>query len=220
MTLPLLALLTTLSTAAVDDDRERALETYQRTHAEVSFGYLGQWSDERNRALELKSSGENPPLAGLVTDPFLGAPFDATVLAGPALEWRLVSSQVRFTVGVRFPFTNFRPSDTAQTVSLQGAPHEVLVRSVSLWDLRTGLGFELPFRRVTPFVDVLGDVQTLSTQLVIDGAPATYQGRAFSLGGRVGVRYQVNHLFVLLAAEATALGPLRLGGTLQAGVAF
>lgn len=187
---------------------------------EISFGYLGQWSDERNRALELQPSSYDAPNAGAVTDPFLGKPYSGAILAGPTLEWRGIYKQVRLTVGVRFPFANFRPSDTAQTVTIAGAPHEVVVRSMTMWDLRTGIGFELPFKRVSPFIDLLGDMQTLTTQLSIDGQPATYTGRAFSLGGRLGVRYQVDHLFVVLAAEATALGPLRLGGTLQVGLGF
>jgi hypothetical protein len=136
------------------------------------------------------------------------------------IEWRGICNQVRLTVGVRFPFANFRPSDTAQSVMLGGVQHEVLVRSMSLWDLRTGLGFEIPFKRVSPFIDVLGDVETMTTQLSIDGTTATYTGKAFSLGGRIGARYQVDHLFVALAAEAMAVGPLRLGGTLQVGLGF
>ena len=151
---------------------------------------------------------------------FLGKPYDSAILAGPVLEWRGIYDQVRLTVGVRFPFSNFRPSDTAQSVTLGGVQHDVLVRSMSLWDFRTGIGFEVPFKRVSPFIDVLGDVQMMTTQLSIDGVTATYTGRAFSLGGRIGVRYQVDHLFVALAAEATAIGPLRLGGTLQVGLGF
>ena len=146
--------------------------------------------------------------------------YNGAILAGPLLEWRGIYNQVRVTVGVRFPFANFRPSDTAQQVEFGGATHDVIVRSMSMWDFRTGLGFELPFKRVTPFFDVLGDVQTMTTQLSIDGQTATYTGRAFSLGGRLGAKYQVGHLFVALAAEATALGPLRLGGTLQVGLGF
>ena len=103
---------------------------------------------------------------------------------------------------------------------LGGAPHDVLVRSMSLWDFRTGIGFEIPFKRVAAFFDMLGDVQTMTTQLSIDGVTATYRGRAFSLGGRIGARYQVDHLFLALAAEATAIGPLRVGGTLQVGLGF
>lgn len=195
-------------------------EKYEGNAVEFSFGYLGQWSDERNRQLELKPSDTNPPGAGAVTDPFMGVPYSGTVLAGPIVEWRGIHKNVRLTVGVRFPFANFRPSDTVQTMMIGGAPHDVMVRSMSMWDFRTGIGFEVPFKRVTPFVDVLGDVQTLTTQLSIDGATANYTGRAFSLGGRLGARYQVDHLFVALAAEATAIGPLRIGGTLQVGMGF
>lgn len=187
---------------------------------ELSFGYMGQWSDERNRSLELVPGASDPPFAAAVTDPFLGAPYSSALLAGPMLEWRGIYKQVRLTVGVRFPFSNFRPSDTVQSVVFGGQSHDVLVRSMSLWDFRTGIGFEVPFKRVSPFFDVLGDVETMTTQLSIDGVAATYRGRAFSLGGRLGMRYRVDHLFVALAAEATALGPLRIGGSLQVGLGF
>ena len=216
MNLPLLMLLA-LGAVSPGDDEDRAARD---NHVEMSFGYLGQWSDERNRSLELKPTSADPPYAGAVTDPFLGKPYDSAILAGPVLEWRGIYDQVRLTVGVRFPFSNFRPSDTAQSVTLGGVQHDVLVRSMSLWDFRTGIGFELPFKRVSPFFDVLGDVEMMTTQLSIDGVTATYTGRAFSLGGRIGARYQVDHLFVALAAEATALGPLRIGGTLQVGLGF
>ncbi len=217
MNLPLLAMMA-LSVAHAGQEEERA--TRDDNVVELSFGYLGQWSDERNRSLELKPTSNDPPFAGAVTDPFLGKPYLGSVLAGPMLEWRGIYKQVRLTAGVRFPFSNFRPSDTAQTVDFGGASHDVVVRSMSLWDFRTGIGFELPFKRVSPFFDVLGDVQTMTTQLAIDGATATYRGRAFSLGGRIGARYQVDHLFLAIAAEATAIGPLRLGGSLQVGLGF
>jgi hypothetical protein len=136
------------------------------------------------------------------------------------VEWRSIYQHVRLTVGFRWPFANFRPSDTAQLVDLAGQPREVVVRSMSLWDFRTGIGFEVPFARFTPFLDVLGDVQTMSTQLSIDGATAKYTGRAFSLGARLGLKYQVEHFFLALAAEATAVGPVRLGGSLMVGLGF
>lgn len=225
MNLPLVAMLMLGAVGGDDftDDNHRGhtrIERAEGNAVELSFGYLGQWSDERNRPLELKPSDTDPVGAGAVTDPFLGAPYNGAILAGPTLEWRGIHKNVRLTVGVRFPFSNFRPSDTAQTVTIAGVPREVIVRSMNLWDFRTGIGFEIPFKRLTPFVDVLGDVQTMSTQLSIDGTTATYTGRAFSLGGRLGARYQVDHLFVAIAAEATAIGPLRLGGTLQVGMGF
>ena len=218
MNFPLLAMMALSVAHAGPDEEERGRR--EDNVVELSFGYLGQWSDERNRSLELKPTSNDPPFAGAVTDPFLGKPYVGSVLAGPMLEWRGIYKQVRLTAGVRFPFSNFRPSDTAQTMDLGGSSHEVLVRSMSLWDFRTGIGFELPFRRVSPFFDVLGDVQTMTTQLSIDGATASYSGRAFSLGGRLGLRYQVEHVFLALAAEATAIGPLRLGGSLQVGLGF
>jgi hypothetical protein len=206
-----------------DDDvcaQNRALKVYGRTHGEISFGYLGQWTDETNRALELKPSQNDPPFAGAITDPFLGRPFSGTVLSGATLESRVVYDGIRVTAGLRFPFMNFRPTSTAQVVNVGGVDREVLVRSVSLWDVRTGIGFEFATRRVTPYFDVLGDLQMMSTQLVIDGQPAKYQGTAFSLGGRVGVRFQFQHAFLAVSAEGTALGPLRLGGSAQLGFAF
>lgn len=198
----------------------RALKVYGRTHGEFSFGYLGQWSNETNRALELKPSDSNPAFAGAITEPFLGAPFSGSVLSGATIESRVVYDGIRITAGLRFPFLNYRPGDTAQTINVGGVPREVLVRSVSLWDVRTGIGLEYSFRRVTPYFDVLGDLQTMSTQLVVDGVPVKYQGTAFSLGGRVGMRFQFEHAFLAVSAEATALGPLRLGGSAQLGFAF
>lgn len=216
MHLPLLAVLA-LTAGGLDTD---CCDRESGNHVELSFGYLGQWSDERNRALELKPSATDPAGAGAVTDPFLGAPYTGAVLAGPMLEWRAIYQHVRLTAGLRFPFASFRPSDTAQTVTIDGTARDVVVRSMSLWDVRTGLGVELPFARFTPFLDVLGDVETMTTQLSLDGQVATYTGRAFSLGGRLGLRYQVGHLFLALAAEAMGIGPLRLGGSLQVGLGY
>ncbi len=200
-----LALVVMLALSAVDKGDEQEREV-RGNAVELSFGYLGQWADERNRSLELVPGANDPPFAAAVTDPFLGKPYTSAILSGPMLEWRGIYKQVRLTVGVRFPFSNFRPSDTAQSVEFGGGAHDVLVRSMSLWDFRTGIGFEVPFKRFSPFFDVLGDVETMTTQLSIDGVAATYRGRAFSLGGRVGAKYQVDHLFVALAAEATAGG--------------
>lgn len=223
MTITLTSMLLLLAGGAPDPDdadRRASLRTFSRTHTELSVGYLGNWSDERNRGFTLKTSAGPAEVAGAITDPFLGAPYVGALQAGPTVELRCVFDQVRFIAGMRVPFTAFRPSDTLTRVTLNGAEHDVLVRSVTFWEFRTGLGFELPFRRVTPFVDVLGDVSTLTSQLAIDGHAATYASTGFGLGARLGARIQLSHLFVQLAAEATAIGPTRLGASLQAGVAF
>ena len=219
----------TLSTACPYDDdgcmekqdTAASLRTYKRSHGEISVGYLGMWSDETNRALELKSADGDASIAGRVTEPFLGKPYAASILTGPTFETRAVISRARFTLGARFPFATFRPSDTVSRLEIAGEQREVLVRSMKVWDLRTGIGFELPIgERVAGFVDVLGDVQFMTTQLMIDGQRATYTGTNFAFGVRAGARVQVNHLFFQLAAETSLLGGTRYGGTFMAGIAF
>src|SRR4051812_31954030 len=117
MNLPLLVMMVLSSYGSGDDQYEptppepKVVEEEKSGNvSEVSFGYMGQWSDERNRSLELKPTSSDPPFAGAVTDPFLGKPYDSAILAGPVLEWRGIYKQVRLTVGLRFPFSNFRPS--------------------------------------------------------------------------------------------------------------
>ncbi len=61
---------------------------------------------------------------------------------------------------------------------------------------------------------------TLTAQLAIDGQAATYRSTGFSLGGRVGARVQLRQLFIQLAVEAMGVGPLRVGGSLLAGLLF
>src|SRR5213592_3846105 len=106
MNLPLVAMLMLGAVGGEFDDADHAgherIEKPESNAVELSFGYLGQWSDERNRPLELKPSDTDPVGAGGVTAPFLGAPYNGAILAGPTLEWRGIHKQVRLTVGVRF----------------------------------------------------------------------------------------------------------------------
>lgn len=44
-----------------------AREERRGNAVEVSFGYLGQWTDERTRSLELKPSASDPPQAGFLS---------------------------------------------------------------------------------------------------------------------------------------------------------
>lgn len=227
MTLATAALLTLLATSASEpgaptaaEERAVARQRYtERLHGELSFGYLGEWRSDAARSWELKSS-DAPAGAAALTAPFDGAPFNGLVHSGLTVESRVVCDWVRFTLGVRWPFANFRPGDTASTADFGGATHEVMVRSLSAFGFRTGLGVEVPFGVATPFVDVIGDVEKVSSTLVLDGAPTKWSATGFSLGARTGVRVQFSQVFVMLAGEATAIGAPRFGGTLQAGVAF
>ena len=202
------------------EERAAARERYvERSHSELSFGYLGEWRDDTQRSWELASK-DAPPSAAALTAPFVGRPFSGYRASGMSLESRTVWDGVRFTLGLRWPFASYRMADTTSSVDFGGSTHEIMVRSVSLFDFRTGLGYEVPFRVVTPFVDVLGDVENTSAALVIDGAPTQWKATGFSLGARAGVRIQVSQVFVMIAAEGTVLGAPRYGGALHAGVAF
>jgi hypothetical protein len=201
-------------------EREEARQRYtERLHTELSFGYLGEYRNDSGRSFELDGSEATPGTGGL-NAPFTGAPFNGYAASGIAVESRVVYDRLRFTLGLRFPFASYRVGDTAQTVDFAGATHDLSVKSVSLFGFRTGIGFELPYGMVTPFVDVLGDVEKVSTTLVIDGEPVKYTAAGFSLGARTGMRIQISQVFLALSGEASVLGAWRFGGSLQAGVAF
>ena len=204
------------------DAQERAIARRrytERMHTELSFGYLGEWRSDAPRGWELDAADALPGAAAM-TAPFAGAPFAGVMASGMAVESRVVFDRVRFSVGFRWPYATFRQADTLSTVDVGGSSHEVMVRSLSMFGFRTGLGVEVPFGLVTPFADVLGDVEKVSSTLIIDGAQTRWSATGFSLGARTGVRVQVSQVFVMVGAEATVLGAPRVGGTLQAGFAF
>jgi hypothetical protein len=201
-------------------EREEARQRYtERLHTELSFGYLGEWRDDSGRSFETEDEGAPAGAAGL-TAPFAGAPFNGYAASGMTVETRVVYDRLRFTLGLRWPFATYRPSSTVSSADFGGASHELMVRSVSLFGFRTGIGFEVPFGRVTPFVDVLGDVEKIGTTLSVDGEPVKYSAANFALGARTGMRVQISQVFLALAGEATVIGGWRFGGSMQAGVAF
>lgn len=208
----------TTPTAATERAEARRRYT-DRLHTELSFGYLGEWRNDSPRAWELKTA-EAPVGAAAMTAPFDGAPFNGLASSGLTVESRVIYDWVRFSIGLRWPFATFRAGDTTSTVDFGPATHEVMVRSLSAFTFRTGLGVELPFGIATPFIDVIGDVEKVGATIVIDGAPTKWDSTGFALGARTGVRLQFSQVFVQLAGEATAIGAPRFGGSLQAGVAF
>jgi hypothetical protein len=112
---------------------------------------------------------------------------DRAAVYGLAWETRFVTQHVRFTIGLQKPFA-----------SMPANP--------SLWDIRFGLGTEYSFRYVTPYVDVIGDVQK------IDAA------WTFGFVARVGLRVHMGEsLFLAPAGEIGLGGPVRWGVGLQAG---
>ncbi|MEZ4408985.1 MAG: hypothetical protein R3A52_21315, partial [Polyangiales bacterium] len=122
---------------------------------------------------------------------------------GLRYDLRLVLSGVRMTAGVDLPFTAF--GDVPQSLSDARA---VTPRSMWSWNLRFGLGGELSFGAVTPFVDLVGAVHNASTTLTVDGAAREYAASRFGFSARGGVRVSLKRwFFVSASGEVGVVGP-------------
>lgn len=194
---------------------------------ELNMGFTGGTIDPSSLPL-IFGSGDASGVAGAtgLTAPFGGPSVRQLVTAGPAWETRTVNHHIRFTLGLQKPFAQFRQGaldgeTTAGGSPLVGSPVKVSPRSLSLWVFRLGLGSEYTFGRVTPFVDLLGDVQLASADVVVEGQRGTYTSSSFSFSVRGGVRVRVDeYLYVGLAGEYGLLGSPRFGGSVVAGWYF
>ncbi|MEQ1506151.1 MAG: hypothetical protein ABMB14_28220, partial [Myxococcota bacterium] len=66
-----------------------------------------------------------------------------------------------------------------------------------------------------------GEVHRAEVGLEVDGVPATFRSRSFSLGARGGLRLQVGeHTFAQAAGEYTPFGPSAWGATVGVGLAL
>ena len=192
------------------------------THFELSFGFLGGTRDEsRSSFVFAGGSAEAVPGATALAAPFAAAPFNNIILTGPSLEARWVQHHVRMTVGVQKPFAQFALTEGVNGYEVQGASRSVSVRAFSFWDLRFGLGGEYSFKSVTPFADLVGDAQWVSTDVTVDGAAGTFKALMFGTSVRAGVRVAISEtMFISPSAEFGVLGPERYGAQLVVGFAF
>ncbi|MBL8955875.1 MAG: hypothetical protein JNK82_34190 [Myxococcaceae bacterium] len=188
-------------------------------HLELGMGFIGGVRD-LTRAGYTFNSGTAESVAGAqaLTAPFALAPYDRTVVYGLSWETRYVSQHVRFTVGVSKPFASFRMMDALFPTQVGGATLDVGTRSLSLWDVRFGLGTEYAFKYAAPFVDVLGDMQRIEASMTVDGHTAEYKAWTFGFVVRAGVRFHMGRgVYLAPMAEVGFGGPVRFGAGLQAG---
>lgn len=163
-----------------------------------------------------------PGLGGLAT-PLGGG---SLITSGPSWEARFTQSHLRFCLGLTKPWALFRQGALDADVPvtggpLMGSPVRVSPRSLSLWLVRVGLGGEVTFGRVTPFVDLLGDLQWATVEAAVDGQQGTFTSSGFSLSTRAGLRVQLDEsLTVGLAGEVGLWGAPRFGASLLAGWRF
>jgi hypothetical protein len=178
---------------------------------EVSLGFMGALRDERTVGFSYKTGpGGDLPGGQALVEPFGAAPYDRVPVYGLGAEARVVSHHVRITTGFAKPFAQFRLGDVATPT--------VSPRSLSLADLRFGLGGEWAFKYAAPFIDLMGDAQWVSTEIALEGRSTTYAAWTFGFTVRGGVRLELSdNFFVVPMGEWGLTGPTRFGAQLQVG---
>lgn len=186
---------------------------------EGTMGFAGSVLDPSTMPFVFQEGAAStvPSAAGL-SAPFGGPSARQLITAGPAWEVRAIQSHVRFTLGLQKPFAQFRQGALDADVDVGGTALRLSPRSLSLWVVRFGLGGEYTFGRVTPFADVVGDIQLASADVSINGEPGTFRSSGFGFSARAGARLRIDrYLSVGLAAEYGLVGAPRYGATLLVG---
>lgn len=175
-------------------------------HAEATMGFLVTSQDHRATGF---ANGSAPALS----QAFRGAPYDQSLGLGLRYEARSVLSHVRMTAGLDLPFSSFESAYATRVDE-----HDVTPRSMWSWAVRFGLGGEYGFGPVTPFVDLLGSVQRVTTTVNVDGRALDYEALRFGFTGRAGLRVALRPWFFLTASgELGLLGPTRWSADVEAG---
>lgn len=189
-------------------------------HFELSMGFSAGQRSWAGQSFAFEGGpAESIDGAGALVEPFAREPFDAAPVFGLTYDARLVVSYVRMTVGVGIPFPSYRAETT--TVTLDDAPHDLTVQSVSAFELRFGIGGEYAIGPLAPFVDLLGSIHWVDSTLTVDGKEARYGARTFAFSARAGLRLHVRRWFFAAAsAEFGLVGDVRWGADLAVGFAF
>lgn len=180
---------------------------------EATMGFVAGGRNHSDMTFESKNN-----VAPSLTEPFQQLPYNGTSIFGLRYDLRLILSYVRMTVGMDFPFTNFRTADTKATYAVDNMMRTVTVQSLRPYELRFGLGGELPVSYFAPFVDVLGTVHFVNTTLSVDDNNAEFKATGFGFSARAGCRIQAKPwFFVQLAGEVGIIGPTRWNADLSVG---
>jgi len=190
----------------------------EETHLEIAVGFMGGVRSYGTAPFALASDNEG--LAGL-DEPFVLIPFEDSPVFGPRWESRLVLSQIRMTLGYQRPYPTWEGLESTRATGVDGQKLPASARGLRANELRFGLGLEPPTGRVTPFVDLVGDIAWVSTDLAVNGDAATYKSESFSLAGRGGLRIQAaDYVFIEAAGEYGLVGPNEWGAQLMVGFAL
>ena len=190
----------------------------EETHFELAVGFMGGVRSYGHAPFAIAS--DNVGLAGL-DEPFVLIPFEDSPVFGPSWESRLVLSQIRMTLGYQRPYPTWEGLESTRATGVDGQKLAASARGLRANELRFGLGLETRSGKVTPFVDLVGDIAWVSTDLAVNGDAATYTSESFSMAARGGVRLQAaDYVFVEVAGEYGLLGPNEWGAQLMVGFAI
>lgn len=183
-------------------------------HLTFSMGFLGAARDYRSAPFDLQGGAGSALLGPDPRTPFQKAPFDRLPVFGLRYDTRLVISGVRMTTGFDLPFA----SAAMTRAELAGVERTVTLASLRPYELRFGIGYEAPTKKVVPFVDLLGGVHWTTATLLVDGQPANYAATSFAYSLRAGLRADLRKgFFVSAAGEVGLHGDVRWGGELVVG---
>ena len=212
LSLSILALVLTVSSTARADDTN--------DHFEFSMGFLAgrRAYDGANFTLADGQGGKTGPW--LPADVVSGGPFDSVDVYGLHWEVRLVLSYVRLTTGLDIPFSMLGPGGRTHSYGSGDSAMTLGVESIQPYELRLGLGGEVPIGPVAIFADLMGGVHWTTATVVTADDVVAYETTQFTLAPRVGVRVHVQDwLFVEGAGEVGVLGDTVFTTTLSVGFA-
>lgn len=182
---------------------------------ELTMGFIAGQRQYLGAPFESKNG-----VAVALTEPFSRAPYDGTTVFGLRYDLRATVSFIRMTIGLDLPFSTFSSASTTTTYQVDGQGRQVTVQALRPYELRFGLGGELPVSIFAPFVDLLGAAHFVDTGLAIDSEKAEYRAAQFGFSLRAGTRLHVRRwFFAQLAGEAGLYGPVRWNAELSVGFA-
>lgn len=205
------------STASADDyyDYDES-----RDHFEITLGFMmGQRAYDDLAFIHAGGPSDllGGKLPGVVTS---GASLDDVLVYGLHWDIRAVVSYVRMTLGFDLPFPDPSAYVTTRTYTIGGVDREVTVLDVAPYELRFGLGGEIPFDVIVPFIDLIGAYHWVDMEVASGADTMRYEATRFGFSVRGGARvYLEEPAFLEFAGEAGIVGDTIWSATLAVGFA-
>lgn len=187
-------------------------------HLEITLGFLaGQRAYDE---LPFAHAGGPSELLGgsLPAAVIAGADLDQVFVYGLHWDLRLVVSYVRMTLGFDLPFPDTSTYGSARRLTIRGEDRDVAVTDLAPYELRFGLGGEVPFGVVVPFIDLIGAVHWVDMELATGEDTVLYDATRFGFSVRAGAKIHIDEpLFLEVAGEAGIVGDTVWSATLAFG---